>query len=153
MRKRFGEFMKNKSGLTLIELLAALAIGTIVIGLAFSVLHSSMKTYQKTESQQLLQQEANLMMTQLRNIHQNNSSYSIEFDSVENIYLITLSDGSKQSFSQSKYKTEISINGQPVSTAKIVTIGSNMKQYKIVIKITDPRTNNKFTIKTGISRL
>lgn len=153
MRKRFREFINNKNGLTLIELLATLAIGTIVIGLAFSVLHTSMNAYKKSESRQLLQQEANLMLTQLRNIHRNNSSYSIEFDSVERVYLIILSDGSKQSFGQSKYKTEISINGQPVSTGNAVTIEQNLNQYKIIIKIMDPVTNNEFTIKTGISRL
>ena len=153
MKKWIGTTIKNRYGLTLIELLAALAIGTIVIGLAFSVLHTSMNTYKKSESQQLLQQEANLMVTQLRNIHQANSAYSIEFDSVENVYLISLSDGSRQPLGESKYKTEIFIDGQPITTANPVTIDQNRKQYKIFIKIMDPNTSSEFTIKTGISRL
>lgn len=153
MKKWIGKTIKNRNGLTLIELLVALAIGTIVIGLTFSVLHTSMKTFNKSESQQLLQQEANLMVTQLRNIHLMNVSYKIEYDSVENVYFITLSDGSKQVFGQSKYKTQISIDGQPVSTAMSMIIDPNIKQYKIVIKMIDPNTTNEFTIKTGISRL
>lgn len=153
MKKRLREIFKNKNGLTLIELLVALAIGTIVIGLIFSVLHTSMNTLKKSESQQLLQQEANLMVTRLRNIHRMNPSYTIEYDSVENSYLMTLSDGSKQVLGQSKYKIEITIDGQPVSTTKAMTIRPNMKQYKIVLKIIDPSTTNEFTVKTGISRL
>lgn len=153
MRKLLGKFAKNENGLTLIELLAVLAIGTIVIGLAFSVLHTSMNTYKKTEGQQLLQQEANLMVMQLRTIHRENAAYTIEYIPLENGYFIIFPDGSKQAFSQSKYKTEISIAAQPITSTNSITIGPNIKQYKIVINIMDPRTNNEFTINTGISRL
>lgn len=138
--------------MTLIELLAALAIGTIVIGLAFSVLINSMISYKKTESQQLLQQEANILLMQLRNIHRENKTYTIAFDSIENIYIVTLANGDKQPLGQSQYKTEISIDGQLITTSPY-TIKYAVKQFKILINIQNEQTKNEFTIETGLTRL
>lgn len=73
-------FIKNNRGLTLLELLAAIAISSIVITLVVSVLISSFTSYQKTQVHVDLRQEANLIQTLLTEVHQKNAVYTILYN-------------------------------------------------------------------------
>ncbi|WP_404433530.1 PilW family protein [Sutcliffiella horikoshii] len=88
-------YVQNERGLTLIELLATIVIGAIVIGLATSVFVSAAKQNKMTYEHNALRQEANLIITKLRQIHQEPDSneepysYSLCYESNEKIYLDT----------------------------------------------------------------
>ncbi|MGM0874443.1 MAG: PulJ/GspJ family protein [Bacillota bacterium] len=66
-------FIYKQSGFTLHELLAGITISTMVIGLLSSVLIMSFKHNEYTQSHINLTQEANLIMTKLRQAHQEES--------------------------------------------------------------------------------
>ncbi|MEA3321052.1 MAG: prepilin-type N-terminal cleavage/methylation domain-containing protein [Bacillota bacterium] len=89
------KYVQNERGLTLIELLATIAIGAIVIGLATSVFVSAAKQNKTTYEHNALRQEANLIITKLRQIHQEPDSneepysYSLCYESNKKIYLDT----------------------------------------------------------------
>ncbi|MGD6991615.1 PulJ/GspJ family protein [Sutcliffiella horikoshii] len=91
------KYVQDERGLTLIELLATIVIGAIVIGLATSVFVSAAKQNKTTYEHNALRQEANLIITKLRQIHQEpdskeepySYSYSLCYESNEKIYLDT----------------------------------------------------------------
>lgn len=93
--KKLKKYVQNERGLTLIELLATIVIGAIVIGLATSVFVSAAKQNKTTYEHNALRQEANLIITKLRQIHQEPDSneepysYSLCYESNEKIYLDT----------------------------------------------------------------
>lgn len=58
--------MKNERGLTLVELLAVLAIAGIIIALIGSVLINGIKASNRTATNQKLQQEANYIVEAVR---------------------------------------------------------------------------------------
>ncbi|WP_226036524.1 PulJ/GspJ family protein [Aquibacillus saliphilus] len=63
------KLLKQEAGITLIELLATLTIATILIAVTFNVLTTSIKYNDKTQSHINLRQEANLVVTKLRQRH------------------------------------------------------------------------------------
>lgn len=95
--KKLRKYVQDERGLTLIELLATIVIGAIVIGLATSVFVSAAKQNKTTYEHNALRQEANLIITKLRQIHQEpdskeepySYSYSLCYESNEKIYLDT----------------------------------------------------------------
>ena len=58
--------MKNEEGITLVELLAVLAITGIIVVAIMSVFSTGAKSSERTASRQQLQQEANLIVEQIR---------------------------------------------------------------------------------------
>jgi prepilin-type N-terminal cleavage/methylation domain-containing protein len=68
--------ISNEHGFTLLEVLLTLVISTIVLSVLFGVFTSSITFNKKTQSHVNLRQEANLIITQLRQLHQG-GDYSI----------------------------------------------------------------------------
>jgi type II secretory pathway pseudopilin PulG len=65
--------MNTQKGITLVELLAALALVGMLVILIFSVMTQGMKASERNTTTQRLQQEANLIVEKLRNEHLMNS--------------------------------------------------------------------------------
>jgi len=61
------KFGKNERGLTLIELLAVLVLFSMIIGIVASVLVGGMKQYYKINTEALIRDEADILMTQFMN--------------------------------------------------------------------------------------
>lgn len=84
--------MKDEKGITLVELLAALAILGIIVAVIVSVLSTGTKASNKTATKQQLQQEANLIVEVLRSeyLESNNHVFdlSIEEEGGEQILLL-----------------------------------------------------------------
>jgi prepilin-type N-terminal cleavage/methylation domain-containing protein len=80
--------VKNEKGITLIEVLATLAILGIISSLIFGVFIGVNKKYNKISQQNNLEQEANLILTTLKNYHLSNNNYKIAYDSNNNSYYI-----------------------------------------------------------------
>lgn len=74
--------MKNERGLTLVELLAVLAIAAIIISLIGSVLINGIKASNRTTTKQQLQQEANNITEVVRReyLEQKSGLFLIEVD-------------------------------------------------------------------------
>ncbi|MGE6487531.1 prepilin-type N-terminal cleavage/methylation domain-containing protein [Paenisporosarcina sp. NPDC076898] len=65
--------MRNQKGITLVELLAALALVGLVAALAFSIMTQGLNASDRNTSNQRLQQEANIIVEKLRRVHLMNS--------------------------------------------------------------------------------
>ncbi|WP_458412329.1 PulJ/GspJ family protein [Schinkia sp. CFF1] len=146
-------FLINKSGLTLVELLAALAISTIILGIAASVLINSMNSYNNITSEQLLEQEANLFITQLRTIHQQHQSYTISYDKNENVYIVTYPNGMVDTLGNRNYQFEIDINNEIISESQLFTVTPDINQLHLKMTVTKQNSSKSFEIKTGIIRV
>ena len=79
MRKNYSQ---NELGFTLIELLVTLVISTLVIGLVSSVLTSSIKYNDKTQSHINLRKEANHFLSQLRQLHNDEREYDLCYENL-----------------------------------------------------------------------
>lgn len=66
--------LSNESGITLIEVLAAITITAIIGSVVYGVLFQTIHARDKTQSHINLRQEANIVMTQLRMMHENNET-------------------------------------------------------------------------------
>jgi len=71
--------LQKETGVTLLELLVTLVISTIVVGLISSVLISSIKYNEKTQSHINLRKEANYFISQLRQLHKG-KEYSLCYE-------------------------------------------------------------------------
>jgi prepilin-type N-terminal cleavage/methylation domain-containing protein len=76
----FNKPLSNQSGFTLIELLASLVISCMLVGITFGVLNSSLKLSNKTQSHVNIRQEANIIISKLRQQHQG-GEYSLCYES------------------------------------------------------------------------
>ena len=71
---------KNQTGITLLETLLTIAILFIVGVLIWSTYHQGIKFSNQAISKNQIQQEANLVITNLTMIHQTSTEYTIESD-------------------------------------------------------------------------
>ncbi|WP_027964165.1 type II secretion system protein [Halalkalibacillus halophilus] len=73
--------INNQKGITLVEVLATLVIISLITTLAFHVLANALQYSEQTDSHVKLRQEANLIITQMRQKHQaETEDYSISFN-------------------------------------------------------------------------
>ncbi|MBD3107823.1 prepilin-type N-terminal cleavage/methylation domain-containing protein [Bacillus sp. AGMB 02131] len=70
--------LKDERGITLVEVLLALTITAIIGGSIYGVLHQTINAKEKSESHNTLRQEANIVMTKLRAIHENSGDLDVE---------------------------------------------------------------------------
>lgn len=61
----FDKFIKNNSGITLLELLIALAISTIILGVAYGVVITGYKTYQKVAIEGAIRDEGDFVISRI----------------------------------------------------------------------------------------
>lgn len=73
----------ERNGFTLVELLAALTITSIIIVLAYSVFHSGIKQGESSKEDAFLQQEAQLIAETIRNKHLKEPDYQLEIKADE----------------------------------------------------------------------
>lgn len=102
MKKPF----RNQSGVTLIELLATIVISSLLIGVFYGVFNSSFIFDQKVQSNINLKQEANLIISKLKQLHQG-GIYNLCYDS-----LITNNNIHFNSINLDNNGTEINLNNK-----------------------------------------
>jgi prepilin-type N-terminal cleavage/methylation domain-containing protein len=73
----------ERNGFTLVELLAALTITSIILILAYSVFHTGIKQGESSKEDAFLQQEAQLIAETIRNKHLKETAYQLEIKSDE----------------------------------------------------------------------
>lgn len=69
----------NEKGVTLIETLAILVIGSIVMLLVFNILSTGIKNSKQIQERANLQNEANYLLVVLREFHERGIDYTITF--------------------------------------------------------------------------
>ncbi|WP_162287852.1 prepilin-type N-terminal cleavage/methylation domain-containing protein [Indiicoccus explosivorum] len=70
----------DERGITLVELLAALALVTLVAGIAWTLLMTGFRHTEVEVDKTVLQQDANLIITSLSNAHRRSASYTLTFE-------------------------------------------------------------------------
>ena len=75
----------NEEGFTLIEILAVLVIGAIIMSLTFNIVSSGMEKSKHIQERALLQNESNYLLVVLSEFHKRGEEYSIIFNDDEMI--------------------------------------------------------------------
>ncbi|MEH7384536.1 prepilin-type N-terminal cleavage/methylation domain-containing protein [Bacillus sp. JJ1521] len=154
--------LRNNGGITLIELLATLAIFSMVSILIYGVLINGMNYSEKSKDNVSRQQEMNILVTTITKAHESYSSYEIVVDQNPDANKIQLigKDGSgtvvsavdlsNEHYIYSLYNSQES-DEVPFSNA--TTIHTSQPLYiKLIIK-DRKQPSQKSEIKTIISRL
>lgn len=115
--------MKNEKGITLVELLAVLAIAGIVTTLIISVLANGSSASQRTTSKQQLQQEANYIVEVIRS----------DYLKIDNPII--------------ELKIEGNGNNQKLKMGtKVISQGFNYKLVEPALGKIDPKIDQKFVL-------
>lgn len=99
--------IQNERGLTLIELLVSLALGSIVLVLIYQFFFQGIHFSKVVNDKTLLQQEANNMVLSLTKIHQTSDSYSITFNQNPNATFITVTGKQRITFRNENFRYEL----------------------------------------------
>lgn len=89
--------MINQKGVTLVELLATLVISGIFATIIWTFLFQTMKTNEVEISKNQLQQEANIILNALNEVHRKSDEYKIDYSNDE--IIITGTNSSQMVFS------------------------------------------------------
>ena len=154
--------LKNETGITLIEVLATLTITAIIGSVVYAVFFQTLHANEKTKAHNELRQEANIVMTQLRTMHEKGDSIWYSSDmlykdeeknnplSTENNFHITkvqindtelVSGDSKLLSSESTFKVAFTIKDHYQNQYELVTVLSSNKGINIP---QPPSTTNSF---------
>lgn len=137
----------NERGFTLIELLAAILILSIIGIIIWNVFIQGNKYNQTAISKNMLQQEANLVVTDLTKIHQTSSTYTISSTGCQISVSYTRNDGTTSS--------EV-LNSSNIcySSSFTGTVDPNVTDINLTITLSDKeKPSNKFDVDTILYRL
>ena len=151
----------NQKGISLVELIAGLALVSIIAIIAWTTITIGMRHGAAETNKTIMQQEMNLMVSSLMAAHRGNEKYSIIFegdhlkiDSCDSTGICSVrAIGSKYNFSGSI------VNGTTIDTSagtpvSFVDLMPEKEHTKITLKITDlSNANRTLTIETTLSRL
>ncbi|MCM3611432.1 type II secretion system GspH family protein [Planococcus sp. MERTA32b] len=134
--------MRNQKGITLVELLAALAIVGIITAVIASVLMTGTSSADRTSTKQRLHQEANYIVEEIRSEYLKND--------VEDIQITITADSLKIKRMKSGEMDKIVSEGYKyVLKSKNVLQPPNSEQFHLIIK----NNNEEYEIKTTFSKL
>ena len=143
----------NEKGITLVELLAALALVSIVAVLAMTTFNIGVK-YNVTETTKTkMQQESNLIVSTLMNVHRTEKCYKIYNTSsiiieIYNNDLCTGTDNRQIKFDQSQFNYQ-----SILETGTPVNINPEDTNYSITLTIQDIKSSHENVYETQIYRL
>ncbi|PWW19655.1 prepilin-type N-terminal cleavage/methylation domain-containing protein [Cytobacillus oceanisediminis] len=133
--------IKSEQGMTLIELLGAIAISAIIFSLVSSVFLGSVTNYNKTLTHSHLRQEANLVLAELTEVHHKNPDYEISI--VDGLIQVTTSQ-------------RVWTIGNPNFLYHIpnsISINKTNDFFYLTLSISDPDNDtNPYEVKTIINR-
>ncbi|MCR2820555.1 PulJ/GspJ family protein [Lederbergia panacisoli] len=132
-------YFKNNRGLTLVEVLLAGAIASIVFALLFGILHFATNSMKMTKVESELQQEVNLILHTLTVIHEKNSQFSFK---TEDGSLTIITNEREFSFSKN-YDYELLVS----------KINNNPKNIKVKLTIKDREYGKEISVSTILSKL
>ncbi|QHJ71661.1 type II secretion system protein [Planococcus halotolerans] len=154
--------MKNEKGITLVELIAVLAVAGITVALIASVLSSGTNASQRTSMNQQLQQEGNIIVEKIRAqylLNQKEDTVPDKFEIVvENDKLIFKDDtGTNMVISEGfKYDLDPASADNTSPTKKKVVLDRTQKSvFNLLIrgKTNGNSPNQEYKINTSFSKL
>lgn len=151
----------DQKGITLVELLAGMALVSIIATIAWTTLTIGMQHGTAETSKTMMQQEANLMVSSLVAAHRGSEKYSIIFedDQMKLDYCDKSSVCGIRNIAGKYDFTGTIINDVPVDTlsddpVKFADLKPEEQHTKITLKITDLKNRKRtLTIDTTLSRL
>lgn len=136
------EPVMKRNGFTLVELLAALTITSVVLILAYAIFHSGIKQGDTSKKEAFLQQEAELIAEAIRNKHLKDPTYQLEIKTDEVVI-----DGMTISKNY-RYLANIVYENHPY-TSEPLQIDSNLP-LEITLKI--EKGDQSYTLRTIFAR-
>ena len=144
--------IRNQKGLTLMELLVSIALGSIMFVLIYQFFFQGIHFSKVINERTLLQQEANYLVSSLTKIHQASDSYRFIFDQNPNASYITVEGNQTLTFQNRKFRYELlrsSDNGK-VNIPNLFTVNPLKEDVVITIKITS-NDKEKQTYQTTVT--
>ncbi|WKA60000.1 prepilin-type N-terminal cleavage/methylation domain-containing protein [Planococcus shenhongbingii] len=151
----------NQKGITLVELLAALVLVSLVAGIAWTALSIGFKHTAVETNKTSLQQDANLIVSTLSAAHRRNDTYTLKFDANKQLMIKTCEDitacPATSTFTRvidNNYDyTDTTINGAIYDggTFPEVVVKPKENHTELVLKIKS--LNNTVTVKTTLTRI
>ena len=137
---------QSQLGITLIELLAVLALLTIVGTVAMGGMLNSLSAYQKTAEHINLRQEANRLIETLSNLHKQKKESKIDYNAIDKTLSIN-----GQPFTEKGYEILFSYNQSNYGSNQSLNI-SEENPVTIRIKLVD-QSGKELEIQTTLRRL
>lgn len=119
----------NEKGLTLIETLAVIVVGSIVMILVFNIISSGINNSKQVQERANLQNESNYLLVVLREFHERGIVYTITFNNGEMI-VEDVNNRHKTLFNNFLYE----VNGNDTGTITIEP-KSQHKTFNIKLKL------------------
>lgn len=102
-------FIKNEKGITLVEVLATLTILSIVGIMVWNIFIQGSKYSSNSINKNLIQQEANIMSEQIKNLHKTSSELTILS---ENCSVLITTEKESITYSNDRYCYNLNPNGR-----------------------------------------
>ncbi|TAA70477.1 type II secretion system protein [Planococcus salinarum] len=153
--------MKNERGITLVELIAVLAIAGIVVALIASVLASGTNASQRTSMNQRLQQEGNIIVEKIRAeylLNQQEDSIPDQFEILVQNDRLILSDGTGITMTLSEgYEYDLDPPAEQSAPSKLKTLLDRTVNSEFNLQIRGKSNENsdaqEYNINTSFSKL
>jgi len=153
----------NEKGITLVELVAALALVSVIAIAAWSTLTIGMKHGAAETSKTMLQQDANIINTKLSAEHRKNDQYYLRLMG-GNLEISTCNDNDLTGVVDCEPFTRLtdnsflysgSINGTDFSSWSSTSMIEPKKQHvNFILKVADPiKTARSVELKTSLTRI
>lgn len=154
--------MKNEKGITLVELIAVLAIAGIVVALIASVLASGSNASQRTSLNQQLQQEGNIIVEKIRAQYLMNQKEDAIPDTfeivVQNDKLLLKDETGANTVISEGFKYDLdpaSTNANSPTKKKVILDRTKKSDFNLIIrsKTNGNSTYQEYKINTSFSKL
>ncbi|WP_223591141.1 PulJ/GspJ family protein [Neobacillus bataviensis] len=146
---------RDESGLTLVEVLATLAIFSMVAVIIWSVFFQGFNFSEKAISKNFMLQESNILVTNLKRVHQKLIKYEIKSENCS-IKVTDLTTSSQvQEFNHPSICFKIlEINNVTGSGPKTIEPNKNANDISLKISVSDKNNSaNSITINTFLYRV
>lgn len=135
------KLQSNSKGLTLVETLAILVISSIVMLVIFNIVSSGINNSKQIQERANLQNEANYLLTVLREFHERGETYTISFNNGE-MFIESAESPNRAVFNTYKYE----VNG--ATEMLIVNPKGIEKSFTLELKLTSKKYQIEHTTKT-----
>lgn len=154
--------MKNQAGITLIEVLAALTILSIVTVIIYNVFSNGLRYSSQAEDTVLIQEETNYLLTLLKEQHENAANdYTVTVENNQNTIILNKGRSNEMNATNSQYLYQIcdmddtsQSCDQQNATDHTITITPSNERFYLKIILTNKNTPDiTYKIQTILSRL
>lgn len=151
MIRRMDVLKQNQQGLTLIEMLITLSILSFIGILIWGIFFRGIDYSNKAISRNLMQQEANIIISTLTSIHQTSDSYKLDFSNCK-ISVTYKKDLSEQAEIYENQNFCFS-NNSSFSNSPPLEIFPNNSDMPLTLYIKNIKNLSEFSIETVLYRL